>query len=792
MAKLPSNSVTPRHRRTPKQDLTPYCVAVNEASKRSRTLWFGYIALLAYLFVTVGAVTHMDLLLQSPVKLPVLNVKLPLTGFFAVAPVFLILNHFYLLLNLLGLSRRIGEYNAALRAAGVPARPEQLERRRLDTFVIVQILGGTFEERSGKTGKYLYVIALSTIVIAPVLLLLFIQLQFLPFQSESLSWMHRLALLVDLVLIWIFWPAILKHDWDRSKRPFLARLATLCVSVFSIFIATFPGEIADGGINASSWSTHKDSSFWWVKGPLFGRIAPLELKTDAIGIPFLARTISLPLERNLINQDTFERIRTRYRSNGSTQDTWYLQQEPWESQRTHSFRNRNLRGAIFEKSDLRNIDFENADLRGASFAKASLQGASLVGANLEGASMAFANLRGASLEKANLQRSQFFATNLERASLIAADAKNADFATANLSFTSLEQANLLEVNLASTNLKGANLDGASLQNTSLVYANLIDSSFVEASLQNSIFDNANLAGATIKFASAQGASFREANLNGAILDFSSLQGASFDFAALQAASMFRSKLHASSFNYANLSGAILDFAHLQGASFNFATLSGASLNNTNLRGASLQYAILRGTSFLSSLLWRTSGVPVVRDPQSLQVKHPNFTSIDTREYSDLLRDAMDGVIGDDKRNHVYENLRRLCSLTAGCPKQDFEWLGTEFWETFADRHNAREFKKALSETLYEIVCQSEEGSERLHIVQGLASAPVDSTPKILSRLETLGPNHLPSLAKRLSTAAGSATHLCPSLEGLQKETKNKLWYWANHPPEARLFDEVRR
>lgn len=70
----------------PKIDLTTFQKAVNDAAERVRTLWFTYIALLAYLFVAVGAVTHRDLLLESPVKLPILNVQLPLVGFFPSRP----------------------------------------------------------------------------------------------------------------------------------------------------------------------------------------------------------------------------------------------------------------------------------------------------------------------------------------------------------------------------------------------------------------------------------------------------------------------------------------------------------------------------------------------------------------------------------------------------------------------------------------------------------------------------------------------------------------------------------
>lgn len=79
--------LTPKERPNSKVDLEPYQWAVNEAAARVRGLWFGYIALLAYLFVAVGAVTHRDFLLESPVKLPALDVSLPLVGLFRGRPI---------------------------------------------------------------------------------------------------------------------------------------------------------------------------------------------------------------------------------------------------------------------------------------------------------------------------------------------------------------------------------------------------------------------------------------------------------------------------------------------------------------------------------------------------------------------------------------------------------------------------------------------------------------------------------------------------------------------------------
>ena len=44
------------------------------------------MGLIAYLLVTLAGVTHVDLLLNSPVRLPIINVEIPLFSFFLYQP----------------------------------------------------------------------------------------------------------------------------------------------------------------------------------------------------------------------------------------------------------------------------------------------------------------------------------------------------------------------------------------------------------------------------------------------------------------------------------------------------------------------------------------------------------------------------------------------------------------------------------------------------------------------------------------------------------------------------------
>src|SRR5260370_38262916 len=97
-------------------DLSGLEGAVNDASSRAASLWLAFLMFMSYLTMTVGAVTHEALLKQTPIKLPVLNVELPLVGFFWIAPLFFLLFHLYLFLQLVILVRKVASFDENLRA----------------------------------------------------------------------------------------------------------------------------------------------------------------------------------------------------------------------------------------------------------------------------------------------------------------------------------------------------------------------------------------------------------------------------------------------------------------------------------------------------------------------------------------------------------------------------------------------------------------------------------------------------------------------------------------------------
>jgi len=58
--------------------------ALNDASGKASGLWITFITFELYLAIAFGSVGHRDLFLETPIKLPVLNVELSMLGFFVV------------------------------------------------------------------------------------------------------------------------------------------------------------------------------------------------------------------------------------------------------------------------------------------------------------------------------------------------------------------------------------------------------------------------------------------------------------------------------------------------------------------------------------------------------------------------------------------------------------------------------------------------------------------------------------------------------------------------------------
>jgi uncharacterized protein YjbI with pentapeptide repeats len=464
--------------------------SLNDSATRVSALWISFIFFALYMVISIGTVTQRQLLLEDPVRLPVLNVDLPVVGFFFLAPTIFVVFHAYLLLQVVLLGRTAATYNEALDRSAHFAGDNARLRQRLANTLFAQLFAGSPRERKGLVGALLTTLAWITLAIGPILVLLFFQFGFLPYHSHIVTWLHRILILVELVLIFTLWPLALHPDRDFNWLRFLKNpyaYASLAVLGFLCLTFTFPGEphatLLSGGSSAPV-DCRQDAKDWHVR--LFGSF-------DRLSLPNV----------DIVDDEKIAKIEKAVADRGL---------KPSQGDRTRNFRGRDFNCSDFSGGDLRRSDFTKAKAVGANWTQADLQGASLDGLdgwgmNLDGAKLSHASLTAATLRQASLIRAELAGADLSRADLIGAKLERAQ----------LQGSRLIKANLTRADLSLADFTAAALDSTTLSCVTANDAVFggaslVEARLQGSAFRRSSFAGATLNRVSLHYSDFTDANL----------------------------------------------------------------------------------------------------------------------------------------------------------------------------------------------------------------------------------------------------------------------------------------
>ena len=507
--------------------------AANEAAGHVRNLYIAFLSFGLYLAITVGGTTDEQLLRESPVRLPIVGVDLPLFAFYWIAPFLFVLFHFNLLLQLHLLGDKLRLLDDALRGL-----PDETDRRAtLSQFVFSQMLIGDHHDDNGRAVIHwlLKLMGWITFVVLPIAVLLLTQIQFLPYHDDLTTWWQRLLVGTDLLLLWILWlPAIDPGGLSRQvtvvmrrrARRFLRWLAEPLdwpawpiIGVLALIraVSTLPMRIRR--------RIRDDLKRNW-------RILRLqELSTAALLMALLIATIpgeflSGPIDRLTDDRGNLGPINRN------------LSLSEAELNGLH-FRGRDLQFADFVLADLREADFgpireryadaEVSDLRRehyCTFGHGSLrepsgrrppvcrspireslerrsQGATLRGANLRNANLVRAGLSGADLSGADLQGASLRNADLQGADLRDADLQGAILGGADFRDASLRRAKLRGMNLSRAPLRGADLSDADLRDAVLEWADLLAATLWGADLQGAILVGADLRGADFRFANLQ-------------------------------------------------------------------------------------------------------------------------------------------------------------------------------------------------------------------------------------------------------------------------------------------------
>jgi uncharacterized protein YjbI with pentapeptide repeats len=491
--------------------VNPYSLleAVNRSSNNANAAWLIFMALMSYLLITVAGVSHKDLLLNSDIALPVLQVKIDLTRFFLFASILLVMTHMGVVGHMVLLARKTLEFSAAARMLEISERRTHPLRLELDNFFFVQAIAGP--ERSRVIGAFLHGMSWLTLVMMPVLLLLYIQATFLPYHDVTITWVHRSALLADIALLvligvflWRLETSFFQAFWRTGRQhPMglaLTALLLLGAAAISLRVATLPEEALDRA-GATPEEPRAEAR---AVGDVFGK-ALSQFPGEGIWSALISRNL------NVSDMDLAGRAGT--------------------GDSSLNLRGRDLRFAKLDRSDLHQADMTGANLDGASLAGADLRGVKVQCSDINALLLTdsrvgarCAHARGANFSKARLAGAKMAGVDLSGAQLDDAQLEGAQLAQALMNGASLAGAQLDGADLSGAALIGANFLLASLNGADLGGAKLAMADFTSASLEGANLAHANLAGAQLKDAGLEGSNLQLAKLESADLTGAQLQG----------------------------------------------------------------------------------------------------------------------------------------------------------------------------------------------------------------------------------------------------------------------------
>ena len=502
--------------------VNPYSLleAVNASSDTSSTAWLIFLGIMAYFTIAVAGVSHKDLLLETLVPLPIMQVSVQQSLFFQFAPVILVLFHLGVVAQLVLLARKTLEFDYAVRSLELTDRRNHPLRLELHNFFFVQAIAGP--HRSAVMGTFLHGMSWLTLVLLPVTILLFIQLCYLPYHDIDVTWTHRICVVLDIAMLVLIGVFLMRTEtsfftafWRTTVSSPVSFLFTtglmLIVLFFSFFVATVPGE-----------ALTKATQF----------LSRTDRRTDSLRNARTASGFALPFVRARADGT----LLGRFHRNLVVTDTDLSPKRAYVADETSiNLRGRDLRFAQLDRSDLRRADLTGADLDGSS----------LIGTDLTEARLPCADVSELILSedrtKARCVRAN--GVNLTRAKLSNARMSGIDLRNARLDEAVLEGADMSYVLAQGANFSSAHMErveltgGAQLQGANLLVANLQGANLFGALMHGADLSSALMQGAVLTHAQLQGAVLRDTELEGADLQFAQLQRADLSGAKMRAADL---------------------------------------------------------------------------------------------------------------------------------------------------------------------------------------------------------------------------------------------------------------
>ena len=215
------------------------------------------------------------------------------------------------------------------------------------------------------------------------------------------------------------------------------------------------------------------------------------------------------------------------------------------------------------------------------------------------------NLSGADLRRADLNGVFLIGVDLTHARMEGADLRAARMEGAILRRTRMEGAILWKARMEGADLSWARMERADIREARMEGTNLFRARMEEAILREVRMEGADLSEARMEGADLSEARMEGANLKGAQLEAANLSEARMEAADLsevgmEGANLRSARMEGANLNKARIDGANLSWARMGGADLSEARMEDVNLRKTRMEGANLKEALMAGAKLFKA------------------------------------------------------------------------------------------------------------------------------------------------------------------------------------------------
>ncbi len=484
---------------------------VDNSSEKNRNFFIAYLGLLIYVQAIIFSTSDLKLLLPNQeLKLPLIDLGVPLVGFYFTIPIFIIALHFNFLQNLESHHYKLMRWQQAHPNNIVP-------RSRLNPFLFDFAI---LETNSGFRSWVLWANNILCYNLAPITLALLL-FRYADRQDFPVTLWHYMAFVFDSYLVWRLRKALLANEQPEDVIGVTIVEENLPIEAQTDTTSRF------GFIRFVGWLRYWIVRLW--KGMLSFIVHFVEFVRDSLayrphGIIGLIVLLELVLSFLIAgtDNDTFKRHVLVWAKSWSRMDSrpveWVLPRikiEPtetvWQADEQAlkieaelagesnwvKYFNEQGKGFRPDPTCLRLVDLYRQKMPRAQLSGLSLQGAYLSFTQMQGADLKYSVMEGANLGIAKLQGANLGGVQMQGANLGGAQMQGA--------------------NLFSAQMQGANI-GAEMQGAIFSYAEMQGADLSSAQMQGSDLSSAQMQGADLIRAQTQGAMLSSTSMQGALLN----------------------------------------------------------------------------------------------------------------------------------------------------------------------------------------------------------------------------------------------------------------------------------